>query len=198
MIFQFLLALTFHWGVTDWAGRLLSAAIGIATIFLVYRTGRLLYGPSTGVIAALIMALMPYHVIVTRQVLLDGPATFFTTLTLYLVAKFAATGRPWFLAATGTALGLSFMTKESAFVVFAAVYAFLALSSEIRVRIRDIILSFTCMMAVMFLYPLSLKLAGGGATEKAQGYLVWQLFRRPNHSLGIFIPGSCHRPSGRS
>jgi hypothetical protein len=186
MIFQFLLALTFHWGVNDLAGRLLSAALGIATIFLVYRTGRLLYGPSAGAIAALLMAVMPYHVIVTRQVLLDGPATFFTTLSLYLIAKFAATGRPWFLAATGTALGLCFMTKETAFVVFAAVYAFLALSSEIRVRIRDIILSFACMMSVMILYPISLALAGGGASEKAKGYLVWQLFRRPNHGWDFY------------
>jgi 4-amino-4-deoxy-L-arabinose transferase-like glycosyltransferase len=186
MIFQFLLALTYHWGYSDWTGRLLSAFFGMATIFLVYRIGRLLYSSSAGAIAALFMALMPYHVIVTRQVLLDGPATFCTTLTLYLIAKFASTGRPWFLAATGTALGLSFMTKETAFVVFAAVYTFLALSSEIRVRIRDIVLSFACMFAVMFLYPVSLKLAGGGASEKAQGYLVWQLFRRPNHGWDFY------------
>ena len=32
------------------------------------------------------MALMPYHVVVTRQVLLDGPMTFFATLTLVLFA----------------------------------------------------------------------------------------------------------------
>jgi hypothetical protein len=186
MIFQFFLALTYHWGYNDWSGRLLSAFFGMATIFLVYRIGLLLYGQATGAIAALFMALMPYHVVVTRQVLLDGPATFCTTLSLYLIAKFAATGRPWFLAATGTALGLSFMTKETAFVVFAAVYAFLALSSEIRVKIRDIVLSFGCMFAVMFLYPVSLKLAGGGASEKAQGYLVWQLFRRPNHGWDFY------------
>ena len=31
-------------------------------------------------VAAAILALMPYHVAVTRQVLLDGPKTFFITL----------------------------------------------------------------------------------------------------------------------
>ena len=38
-------------------------------------------------IPALIMALMPYHVVVTRQVLLDGPMVFCATLTLYLLAR---------------------------------------------------------------------------------------------------------------
>ena len=35
------------------------------------------------------MALMPYHVVVSRQVLLDGPMTLFATLTLVLLARFA-------------------------------------------------------------------------------------------------------------
>lgn len=186
MVFQFILALTFEWGVNDLAGRLVSVAIGLLTIFLVYRIGALLYGEQAGVIAAVIMSLMPYHVIVTRQVLLDGPATFCTTLTLYLVTKFASTGRPAFLAAAGTGLGLTFMTKETGFVMFAAVYAFLALTPQVRLRIRDITVSIACMLAVMILYPISLALAGGGASDKAQGYLVWQLFRRPNHTWDFY------------
>jgi hypothetical protein len=129
---------------------------------------------------------MPYHVIVTRQVLLDGPMTFFTTVTLYLVARFAATERPIFLAAAGTSLGLVFLAKETGFVVAASVYAFLALSPQIRVRIRDLALSVFCLLMIMMSYPISLKLAGGGASEKAGGYLIWQLFRRPNHGWEFY------------
>lgn len=36
----------------------------------------------------------PYHVIVTRQVLLDGPMVLFATLTLYLLARFGTTSIP--------------------------------------------------------------------------------------------------------
>ena len=35
---------------------------------------------------------MPYHVLVTRQVLLDGPMTVFATLTLFLLVRFALSG----------------------------------------------------------------------------------------------------------
>jgi len=89
LLFQFIVATQYRlFGVNDLAGRLLSVAIGLATLYIVYLLGKLLYGRRAGMIAALIMALMPYHVIVTRQVLLDGPMVFCATLTLYLMARF--------------------------------------------------------------------------------------------------------------
>ena len=51
----------------------------MATLVVVYALGRLLYGPRAGIVAMLLLAVMPYHVIVTRQVLLDGPMVFFAT-----------------------------------------------------------------------------------------------------------------------
>ena len=80
LLFQFLLALVFSFGVSDLAGRLLAVAIGLATVYLVYRVGKMLYGVKAGLLAGLFFALMPYHVVVSRQVLLDGPLVFCTTL----------------------------------------------------------------------------------------------------------------------
>ena len=75
MLFQFIVSLGFLFGVNDWVGRLFSIAIGLATLYLVYRLGALLYGRQAAVFATLFLALMPYHVIVTRQIILDGPMT---------------------------------------------------------------------------------------------------------------------------
>ena len=63
-------------------------------------------------LAALILALMPYHVVVSRQVLLDGPLVFCSTLTLYLLARFASSQRPAWLYATGVGMGLTVLSKE--------------------------------------------------------------------------------------
>jgi hypothetical protein len=186
MLFQFLVSVAFQFGVNDLYARLLSVAFGIATIFVVAKLGQLLYGRWVGITAALLLSVMPYHVIVTRQVLLDGPMVFFTTLTLYLVAKFATTERPIFLMATGASLGLVFLAKETGFVMAAAVYAFLALSPQFRIRIRDLAASVFCLLLIMASYPISLSLAGGGASSKARGYAVWQLFRRPNHTWDFY------------
>src|SRR6185503_20471394 len=44
LLFQFVLALVFQFGVSDLAGRLTAVAISLATVYLVYRVGTVLYG----------------------------------------------------------------------------------------------------------------------------------------------------------
>src|ERR1051326_2542305 len=71
LLFQFILALAFQSGTNDVLGRYLSVLIGLGTVYVVYLLGRMLYGQWAGLLAALFLALMPYHVVVSRQVLLD-------------------------------------------------------------------------------------------------------------------------------
>lgn len=185
LLFQFLLALLFNFGVSDLAARLLAVAIGVATVFIVYRLGSLLYGEYTGVLAALILAVMPYHVVVSRQVLLDGPMVLCSMLTLYLLARYALTGNPIWLHAAGIGLGLTFLAKETGIILIGAVYSFFALSRDIFVRLQDLIISFVLMVLMILPFPISLWLAGG--SKVGQQYLIWQLFRRPNHTADFYL-----------
>ena len=187
LLFQWVMALTMAFGVEEVGLRVLSGVIGMLTVWLAFLIGRLLFGQRVGLLAALLMALMPYHVVVTRQVLLDGPMTLASTLALYLVAKFAHTGRPGWLYAAGAAMGLTFLAKETGIILLGAIYAFLALAPEVRVRIRDLVISVVMMVLVIAPFPISLILAGGGGTSKVSSYLVWQIFRRANHDW-IFYP----------
>jgi cellulose biosynthesis protein BcsQ/4-amino-4-deoxy-L-arabinose transferase-like glycosyltransferase len=188
LLFQFTLAGVFSvTGVSDVAARIVSAAIGVLTVFIVFRLGRLLYTRTVGLIAALLMAVMPYHVVVTRQVLLDGPMTLFATLALYTVAKYAITGGRAWLYASGAAIGLTFLSKETGGILLGAIYAFFALTPKIAVRLRDLLLSLITFVAVIAAFPLALILAGTGGGTTAQQYLVWQLFRRPNHDAAFYL-----------
>src|SRR5919107_4270875 len=63
LLFQFVLALVFQFGVSDIAGRLTAVAISLVTVYLVYRLGTTLYGQKPGLLAGLFLALMPYHVL---------------------------------------------------------------------------------------------------------------------------------------
>lgn len=187
LLFHFLLAIQYRFGVTDVGGRLLSVAIGLANVYLVYAVGKLLYGRKAGLVAALFLALMPYHVVVTRQVLLDGPMTFFATVSLYLLARFALTRRAAWLYAAGAAMGLTFLAKETGIVLMGSIYAFLALSPEVRVRIPHLVGASAAMFLVIAPFPLTLMLAGGGGSRSAGQYLVWQLFRQPNHEWSFYL-----------
>jgi Dolichyl-phosphate-mannose-protein mannosyltransferase len=185
LLFHVILSLVFQFGVSDVAGRLVAVVIGLATVYLAYMLGDLLYGKNAGLLAALILAIMPYHVVVSRQVLLDGPLVFFSTLTLYLLARFAATGRSGWLHAVGVGMGLTFLAKETGIILLGAIYAFLALSREIRIRIIDLVIATGLVILMVAPYPLSLMLGGG--TRSGQQYLLWQLFRRANHPWDFYL-----------
>jgi hypothetical protein len=185
LLFHVILSLVFRFGVSDFTGRVVAVIIGLATVYLAYMLGDLLYGKNAGILAALILAVMPYHVVVSRQVLLDGPMVFFSTLTLYLLARFAKTGRPAWLHAVGIGMGLTFLAKETGIILMAAIYAFLALSREIRIRIIDLVISTGLVILMVAPYPLSLLLGGG--TRSGQQYLLWQLFRRANHPWDFYL-----------
>ncbi len=185
LLFQTIVSVPFALGGGDLWGRLLAAVAGLATIFLTYRTAFALYGRRAGVVAAVLIALMPYHVLVSRQLLLDGPETLFATLTLFLLARYALTHRPTWLYAAGGAAGLTFLSKEVGILFVGSVYAFLALAPAVRVRLRDVAISLVVMAVVIVPYPLSLLFAG--KTHTGSQFLSYQLFRRPNHSV-FFYP----------
>jgi hypothetical protein len=185
LLFQFILSLIYKIQFSDLAGRLLAVAFGLGTIVLTYQIGKILFNRMSGSLAALFLALMPYHVIVSRQVLLDGPMVFFGTLTLYMLALFGKTQKVKWLYSAGVSMGLTFLSKETGIVMIGAIFVFLALASDLHLRIRDLIITALLMVLVIAPFPITLALAGGSTT--GQNYLVWQLFRRPNHEWQFYL-----------
>jgi Dolichyl-phosphate-mannose-protein mannosyltransferase len=191
LLFQSILAAGYDLGLKGDFQRPFAAMFGIGTVALTFLLGQALYGRRAGLIAALIMALMPYDVIVSRQVLLDGPMTFFATLSLYLLARYTTTRTtPWLLA-TGAALGLSVLSKETAVLMFGSICAFVAVSPELHIRVRQLAMILGALIVVMVAYPIAIGIGGGGNTSG--NYLTWQLFRRANHGLTFYpsiLPGA--------
>jgi hypothetical protein len=185
MLFQAILSGFFRTGEVDLAGRLVVALFGVATVLAVYFLGARLYSRRVGLVAALLLAVMPYHVIVTRQVLLDGPMVLFATVTLYCVVRFVQDQKlAWSLAA-GAMFGIMMLTKETSIVLAAGVYTFFALSPLVRRPLRAALPPLVATGLVFATHPVSQALAGGSQTGK--NYLVWQLFRRPNHDMVFYL-----------
>lgn len=184
LLFQTTVSLVYQFGTSDVLGRLVSVAFGLATIVITYAVGRTLYGRRAGLLAALVIAVMPYQVVVTRQVLLDGAMVTFSTLALLTTAKFGVTRQGGWLVATGAALGLTCLTKETGVLLVGSVYAFLALAQQLGTRVRTAVLALLVWLAVFIPYPVSLKFAERG--ETGQNFLAWQLFRRPNHDWKFY------------
>jgi 4-amino-4-deoxy-L-arabinose transferase-like glycosyltransferase len=185
LLFQTLLSLVLKVHDSDWAARGFAAGIGVATVGVTYLLGRKLYGTTAGLAAALLLAVMPYHVIISRQVLLDGLMTFFVTVAFYCVARYVETGRLSWILACGSAMGAAILSKETSAVLIGALYVFFALTPGRRARIRPLALALALIIAMVAVWPVMLRLAGHN--NSGQSYLVWQLFRRPNHTTWFYF-----------
>ena len=184
LLFQSTLSIGWIFGGVELFGRALSAVFGLITILLTYHTGRLLFNRPAGLLAAAFMAVMPYHVLVSRQVLLDGPMAMFATLTLYALVRYAISQRPIWLYATAGSLGLTFLAKESGILFLGSVFVFFALVPQVRIRLAHLAGALGLLSLIVISFPLTVSLAGKSTTGGA--YLVWQLFRRPNHTLSFY------------
>jgi len=67
--------------------RYLQVALAALAVLLVYEAGRLFYDRRIGLIAALILALAPAHIVATQTVRPDAIAAFFVALMVFLAAK---------------------------------------------------------------------------------------------------------------
>ncbi len=185
LLFQSLLSIAYRFGVSDFAARFLAVMVGLATVVLCYSLGKLLYGRRAGLATAALLAVMPYHVVMSRQVLLDGAETFLSTLALYSLARYTLSRSRLWMYALGAALGLTFLSKETGIVLVLAVLVFLALSPEVPTRIRDLVGAFVVLAGITLVYPLSI--AFGGASHTGRSFFVWQLLRPPNHGLFFYF-----------
>jgi 4-amino-4-deoxy-L-arabinose transferase-like glycosyltransferase len=185
LLFQSLLSLPFRFGVADIVGRMLAAAFGVGTLVVAYHLGKLLYGRRAGLVAMALLAVMPYHVTVSRQVLLDAPMVFFATAALYALARYCKSHQGRWLVATGALMGLAMVTKETAVILFGGMYCFFVLSHTVRLRFKRAAVGLAVAGVIALAFPLTLRLAG--ATRSGGNYLVWQLFRRANHPMDFYL-----------
>lgn len=184
LLVQILVSPLYRSGVPDQPGRYVAAAFGVGTIALVHVLGRTLYDARVGALAALFLAVMPYHVVISRQLMLDGPMTFFATASLTTFAAAARRGDGRLLPAAGMLLGLAALCKEPAVILLGAGFAFVALATRLWHPVRYPIIAAALTMTLTLTYPVLTSLSGGA--RGGQSYLVWQLSRPPNHSLGFY------------
>ena len=172
-------------GTPDLRGRVVMALFGVALVAGCYLAGREMFNHRTGRLAALLMAVMPYDVTISRQVLLDGPAVAFTVFSLWLLARWVRRGGTVWLASSAALLGLAVLSKETMVVMVAGAAAFMLVSRRVAHPLRSL---------AVFGATLALVAAGGVAalvfsSHAATGgdYIAWQLTRSSNHALAFYL-----------
>lgn len=101
--------------------RVISACLGVATVWAIYAIGRTMASRGVGLLAALFLSLAYLHARESHFGTVDVPMTFFATLTLLAALKGYHDGRPSSFLLAGLCAGLAASTKYNAVAVVASV-----------------------------------------------------------------------------
>src|SRR3954465_3522895 len=170
--------------MSEFMSRATVVVAGVAAVFSTYLLGRRMFGIAAGLGAAAALALTPYHVFISRQVLLDVPAGLAILLAFAALYRYdGPTTRRWLYLAAALA-GIGCVIKETMIVFAPAAGVYLAWSKILkRTRVRDIVLCGALMLIMLGPFISTRFLYSGSG---AGGYIIYQLFRPPNHPAWYF------------
>ncbi len=100
-------------------GVAVTAAFGLGCVVLVYALGTILYGKRTGLVAAALFGLIPWHIYMSRIFLIDNQSLFLSLMFLTLGVLAVKRNSERLVLASGVVFALAFLTKL--FAVFALV-----------------------------------------------------------------------------
>ena len=170
--------------MSEYASRATVALLGAASVFATYRLGRRMYGVAVGLGAAAGLALMPYHVFISRQVLLDVPAGLAVLLAFAALYRYDGVETRRWLYLAGALAGVACVIKETMIVFLPAAVLYLAWTKLLRsTRLRDGFLALV-LMGMMLAPFVGTRFVFSGSS--AGGYIIYQLFRDPNHPIWYF------------
>ncbi|MDM8529323.1 PA14 domain-containing protein [Anaerolineales bacterium HSG24] len=120
-----------NFGDTVQAMRLVSVAFGLSAVIAAYLFGRELHGPNFGLILALLLAVMRWHINFSRIAMTGIDAPFFELISLFFLVRLAKYGRLRDALCVGVALafGLTFYTAFRLYI--AALVAFVVIGGII-------------------------------------------------------------------
>lgn len=185
LLVQFLLSLLYQFGVNDVAGRLLSVGFGVVAIALTYALGGLLFSRRVALLAAATFAVLPYHVVVSRQMLLDSPEMTLWLLATYFLARYAVAGVPRWLYAAAFTAGLTVLAKETAVLAVVVGIAFALMTPRVKLGARRLAIAAGAFLLAIIPYPATILLSG--ASETARQFFLWQVLRQPNHTGTFYL-----------
>lgn len=184
LLFQFFVSIIYRFTISDVAARVVSVIFGLLTVYLVYKLGETLFNKRVGLLASLFLGLLPYHVIVSRQALLEPTLTFFFTLTIYLFLKYQLKKSFTLAYLVGFSSALTFQSKEVGILVVVIIVLLISFGYYHVFR-KHLLIAFCSFLITVF--PYLLVIYGSESTGTFLSYLLWQVNRPPNHPPLFYI-----------
>jgi 4-amino-4-deoxy-L-arabinose transferase-like glycosyltransferase len=142
LLLQSLVSMAFAlFGIHDTVARMVPVIFGTLTVFVTYLVAKELFDRQVGLISCLVLALLPFHIVFSRQVLLDVPLSFFVILFLYFIAKYKRTGDVIYSYWAGVSCGLCFISKEVGIIMLPIFVAYTLITRSLKLNSLFVFLS---------------------------------------------------------
>jgi 4-amino-4-deoxy-L-arabinose transferase-like glycosyltransferase len=186
LLLQYLISILFaNFGVVDTVARTAPVVLGVLTVVVTYLIGKIFYERRVAMVAALVVAILPYHIIISRQVLLDVSLSFFYTVTfLFIALHIRRTNNVLWIYLAGASAGLSFLSKEVGIFALITVAISMILAKTFSVKNLIILTSSFLLASSPYWIPI---LTIQEAHDAALSYWLWQTSRDPNQPVSFYF-----------
>ena len=180
LLLQFMISISFYiFGISEFTARIIPVLLGCGIIVISYFIAKYLYNRQTAILSSIILSFLPYHVIISKQVLVDVSMSFFFTLDLLLIVLYYRSPTILLLYGIGITTGLCFLSKEIGIISFIiSIISIIIINKKIKIKnILIVILSFVFVTSPYWVSFLTLEEARKSVLE----YIDWQDSRPANH-----------------
>jgi 4-amino-4-deoxy-L-arabinose transferase-like glycosyltransferase len=153
-----------------------STAFGVACVAAVYALGAALYGKKTGLVAAALFGVVPWHIYISRIFLIDNQCLFLSLVFLTLGVLAVKRNSEKLFTLAGAVFALAFLTK------LFAVFMLIPLALIIHLNRNDIAFKLSRRSLLLFLLPTLVLQAvwfGGFANQNFLGVYFPTDFTHP-------------------
>ena len=141
LLLQSLVSIAFAlFGIYDTVARLVPVIFGTLTVFVTYLVAKELFDKKIGLVSSLVLALLPFHIVLSRQVLVDIPLSFFLMLFLFFITKYRTSDNIYSYL-TGVSSGLCFISKEIGIITIPIFIAYALITHNLKLNRLMIFLS---------------------------------------------------------
>ena len=187
LLFQFMISISFYFfGINEFTARIVPVLLSSGIVVISYFIAKFLYNQQTAIISSIILSLLPYHIAISQQALVDVSMAFFFVLDLLLILLYYRQNTILLLYGIGITSGLSFISKEVGIISFAiSIISLIIINKKINfTNILIVTLSFIFITSPYWISFITLE----EARESLLEYIDWQSSRPANHdSLYYFL-----------
>ncbi len=183
LLFQRIVSLAYRmFGVSDVLTRAVAATFSTLTIVVVFAIARSLFTRRAALIAALLLAVSSYSVVLGRLALLDSTLTFLVTVAMLCLARWDRTSRPAWLYGFAACVALAIQAKIVGVLLLPILGGYLLVS---RRRLPWPMVALAAATFLVFLSPVLLDLASNG---REFGDFLSRSSRRVSHVSWTYYP----------